>query len=149
MSIMYLVQVISKPHLSCTPAQPSKPKRVNTVWVTKFKVFLSFIHPTASDCCITVIPCHIMRYWELNPNILSDFSGFSLSDIIYIFPNLCLRIFLALIYFITSRLELFAFPWCHFLPYWRLLQFYVLFSSVYWPPYPLQFCYCSSLWWIG
>ena len=55
-------------------------------------VFLSFTHPTSSYCFIPVDPCHIMIYRELNPDILSSFSGFSLSDSIYVFPKFYLGV---------------------------------------------------------
>ena len=101
-------------HLPCTPVYPSKPERVNTVRVTKFKVFLSFIHPTPSECCIQVAPCHIMRYWELNTNILSTFSGLSLSDGIYVFPKFCLRLFSTIDILQNFPIKLFDSTWCYF-----------------------------------
>ena len=111
---MCFTQIIGERHLSCNPAYPYKHERVNAVRVTKFKVFLSFIHPTASPCCVPVVPCHVMRYRDLNPHILSTFSRLSLSDNIYIFPNFYLGVFSSLYILQKLQVRLFAFTWCYF-----------------------------------
>ena len=55
-----------------------------------------------SYCFIPVVPYHIIRYGELNPYILYTFSGFSLSDGIYMYlPTSALGYFPPLIYFRT------------------------------------------------
>ena len=113
---MYLTNVIGGIHLLCTQAYPYKPKRVITFLVKKFKVFLSFFNPPSSECCIIFVPCHIMRYWELNPNILSTFSGLSLSDGICVLQNFCLRLFPTLDILQKFQVRLFAFTWWYFDP---------------------------------
>ena len=80
-----------------------KPNLVNTIRVTTFKVLLSFFRPSACEGCIPVVPCHIVIYPELNPNILSEFSIFSSLMSNTHFPTSASGYFHPLIYVIMSR----------------------------------------------
>ena len=55
-----------------------------------------------------------MRYGELNPNILSSFSRFFLSDVINIFINFYLGVIYTLDVIQKFQVILFAFPWSYF-----------------------------------
>ena len=111
---MYHAQVIGEHHLPSTTAYPHKPKRVNIVRITGLKVFLFFFHPTASEGCIPIVPCHIMSYWEFNPSILCAFSGLFFSDGIYVFTNFCLGVFPTLDITQKFHIMLIAFMRCYF-----------------------------------
>ena len=55
-----------------------------------------------------------MRYGELNPDILSSFSRFFLSDVINIFINFYLGVIYTLDVIQKFQVILFAFPWSYF-----------------------------------
>ena len=67
-----------------------------------------------SECWIPVIPCRIMSYRELNPNIFFTLSVLYLSDGTYVSPKFCLRVFPILDIPHNFHVRLFAFPWWYF-----------------------------------
>ena len=101
---MWLAQVIRECHLPCTMVYPSEPSRVNTVWITKFKAFLSFFVQRPLN--VVYQSSHVMSWaterWILTYCLPSLYCP-SLAAYTY-FPTFTSGYFPPLMYFRTSRL---------------------------------------------